>query len=170
MTCQIPAPTNGLPCFAVLVSDAYQTTGSTAAQYDLNRSMYLVYRVVPRATVSAADRSTDPWADDTANGIYAIQEFRSVVCGPDAPGPVCTTTNRPTTIPAALSTTGGTWSLVMDDLTLDTTGGTYEPFTYATSGASKQFTLRVRAKTSTVGGARFTPATSPYQTTVLLRN
>lgn len=174
-SCSLTPPAGSLPCFAVLVSEARPVGG--AAPYQDNAYSYLVFRLIPRSALAAADKAANPWAD--ANTL-ALTQSQVLICEPvSAP---CTTDSPatapsvtiPGSIPASLSLTPGSTTtldqVVADMATLDLTpgSGTFVPFAYA--ALSRQFTLQFRQKSSERGRVRYTPSGEPYRLVIQRRN
>ncbi|CAM3602093.1 prepilin-type N-terminal cleavage/methylation domain-containing protein [Deinococcus frigens] len=175
--CSLTPPAGTLPCFAILVGETRTVGGVT--QYQDNAYSYLVYRLIPRLQLTAADRAPDTWADSNT---YALTQSQVLLCEPTATS--CTTAVPatppsvaiPTVMPTALAITPAVTAthtldqVVADMSTLDLTpgSGTFTPFAY--NAASRQFTLRFRQKTNERGTVRYTPASEPYLLHIQRRN
>ena len=159
--CTLTPASNDTPCFALLVAEARQQ--GTTVQYVPNTYLYLVYRLIPRSQLAAADKAPDSWADINT---FAVVESRFVVCQPDpsiTTIPACTA--PPTALPTSFST--GAPNVLMDYATLDASSGSVTPFAYSASG---QFTLLLRQKRLVSGSVKYSPWNAPVQLVVQRRN
>lgn len=176
-SCSLTPPSGTLPCFAILVGETRAVGGVT--QYQDNAYSYLVYRLIARNQLAAADKTPDIWADSNT---FALTQSQVLICEPVAAP--CTTASPatapsvliPTVMPSALSimpATNATHTLdqvVADMNTLDLSpgSGTFMPFAYNT--VSRQFTLLFRQKTNERGTVRYTPSSEPYRLFIQRRN
>lgn len=159
------------PCLAVLVpvdvvpsgTGSYETRKASAYR----NWMYLIYRVEPRGTWSAAEKvEVDAWADNAANNIVVLREYRKV-CDIKATTPCSNVEEFKKDFTTNSSFSNMQAGLVMDHLTSKTpAGAAITPFTVC----ANKVTLRFQYATHVRGKTIYTPATVPYSLTVQGRN
>lgn len=165
------------PCLAVLALEE-DADPSTTPPTITRRWLRLVYRVEPRSTWVSADKVADTWADDAANNIVVVREYRDS-CTETSTG-TCSGSLTLTVANFKASFLASAFSsmnpaLVADHLTSVDQGATaITPFALADTtrpvGPSNPVTLTFQTKRTVRGTAAFMPADSPYTLTVQPRN
>lgn len=151
------------PCFVVQVAE-YPSDGNsiTNATYK-----YLVYRFIPRAALSVADRSPNEWADSNT---YAVSQSQQVICYPDTSDltRACDRKKVNPDFTNIMTPAQSTNQVVIDMLTKTASDGSFAPFAYdATKG---QFTFQFRQANQQNGNVVYTPTQGPYKQIVQRRN
>lgn len=140
-----------------------------------------VYRMEPRSILNVDDRMDDAWADNAANKVMVLREYRGVKASSGVTSTVCpeaetTAAGSGTTSCDAVAShflTASAFSglqpfLVTDHLSLTNASGTaLTPFAW--DAGSRTITLQVQTKQSVRGNVSFLPST-PYTLKVQARN
>jgi hypothetical protein len=171
------------PCLAVLALEEEVNTATIPAT--VTRTwLRLVYRVEPRATWVSAGKVPDSWADNAANKVVVLREYRDSCT---EAGATCSGSSPIMTVDAyKASFSDAAFSsmnpaLVADYLSsVNQVGAVITPFAVATvaqvnpltgiAATSQKVTLTVQGKRSVAGVTSFTPSSGPMSLDVQARN
>lgn len=144
------------PCLGMLTTVEKDGTGQW---------FYMVYRMEPRSTWRRADYVADHWADDPANKVFVLSEYR-LHCEQITPTACDTFMNNFVTATAFSDLQP---VFVTDYLSLEKSNGTaITPFEY--TAGEQTVKLSFQQKRSAWGRVTFTPTPEPYTLTVRARN
>ncbi|WP_168734657.1 prepilin-type N-terminal cleavage/methylation domain-containing protein [Deinococcus sp. KSM4-11] len=160
------------PCLAVLALEEEVNTATTPST--VTRTWFrLVYRVEPRSTWSSVSKVPDTWADNAANNVVVVREYRDNCI--EASGGVCSASSPPLTVDAyKASFSDAAFSsmspaLVTDYLSsVDQSGAAITPFALDT--VTNTIILTFQSKRNVKSVTTFTPADNPMTLAVQARN
>lgn len=160
------------PCLAALAMDERVDTSTSPATVT-RRWLRLVYRVEPRSTWVGADKVPNDWADNAANKVVILREYRdtctetgSGTCSGSTP-PLTVASFKASFLDAAFS--GMSPGLVADNLSsVDQDGLAIVPFTFTPASTTVRLTFQSRR--SVRGVTTSAPGAAPYTLDVQARN